>query len=92
MVCWQEQLIAITQFIHRKEIIMITVLSSEVIGSSEVLGVSTPKILASFAGLSTDTKATDVVTGSIFIEVDTGDVYFFNEASSTWVKQYSLQA
>lgn len=40
-----------------------------------------------FAGLSTDTKPTDAVaTGSSFIEVDTQDVYFFDEASSEWIK------
>lgn len=38
--------------------------------------------------LSTDTKpATGIITGSCIIEVDTGDVYLFNEASTAWVKQ-----
>lgn len=38
-------------------------------------------------GLSTDTKPTTrLCQGSIFIEIDTSDVYWFNEASSTWVK------
>ena len=38
-------------------------------------------------GLSTDPKPTrDVITGSVFIEIDTSDVYFFNEDSSTWIK------
>ena len=48
-----------------------------------------------YAGLSTDTKPTDgVATGAIFVEVNTGDVYFFNEegaADSKWVKQFSFQ-
>lgn len=40
-----------------------------------------------FAGLSTDSKPTgSICTGSVFIEVNTGDVYLFNEASTTWVK------
>ena len=41
------------------------------------------------AGLSTDTKPTEgVVTGSVFVEVDTGDGYLFKEADSPeWVKQ-----
>lgn len=44
-----------------------------------------------YAGLSTDTKPTEdiIATGSVFIEVDTGDVYFFNEEGSSdheWVK------
>lgn len=41
-----------------------------------------------FSGLSTDTKptGTDIATGSTFVEVDTGDVYFFDEESNTWLK------
>ena len=44
-----------------------------------------------YAGLSTDEKPVqdDICTGSTFIEVDTGDVYFFNEEGSSgpeWVK------
>lgn len=50
---------------------------------------------AEFAGLSTDTKPVDqIVTGSIFVEVNTGKVYFFNEegdAGSEWVEQFSFQ-
>ena len=40
------------------------------------------------AGLSTDTKptGTTIATGSTFMEVDTGSVYFYNEANQTWVK------
>lgn len=35
------------------------------------------------AGLSTDSKPTaNVVTGSLFLEVDTGDVYAFAEGDS----------
>lgn len=44
--------------------------------------------------LSTDTKPKGFVTGSIMTEVDTGDVYMYNEAAasgSEWVKQFSLQ-
>lgn len=41
------------------------------------------------AGLSTDDKPiTNIVTGSVFVEVDTGDGYLFKEADSpAWVKQ-----
>ena len=42
------------------------------------------------AGLSTDSKPTDnIVTGSVFVEVDTGEGYLFNEDATTpaWVKQ-----
>lgn len=37
-----------------------------------------------FIGVSTDTKPTDVGTNSIFIELDTGDVYYFTGAA--WAK------
>ena len=45
-----------------------------------------------FAGISTDTKPKKgVCTGSLFLEVNTGDVYAYNEASSgTWTKIASL--
>ena len=43
------------------------------------------------AGLSTDTKPEEnLVTGSVFIEVDTWDVYLFDEeaaAGSRWHKK-----
>ncbi len=51
-----------------------------------------PTIAREFYGLSTDTKPTDsfdglpVTNGSAFVEVDTGNVYLFNEASGSWVK------
>ena len=39
------------------------------------------------AGLSTDEKPTSkVATGSTFFEVDTGNVYSFNEESQEWVE------
>lgn len=45
------------------------------------------------SGLSTDTKPTaEVAQGSIFQEVDTGKVFFFDEASGTWVEQFSFQS
>lgn len=37
-------------------------------------------------GLSTDDKPTDNVSnGSLFIEIDTGGVYFYDEENETWV-------
>ena len=37
------------------------------------------------AGLSTDSKpTTGIVTGSVFIEVNTGKVFLFDEASGSW--------
>ena len=39
------------------------------------------------AGLSTDTKPTGtIITGSLFMEADTGDVYVFDEESGDWTK------
>lgn len=39
-------------------------------------------------GLSTDAKpSSDIATGSVFIEVDSGKAFLFNEANSTWVEQ-----
>ena len=38
-------------------------------------------------GLSTDTKPTDnIMTGSVFIEIDTSNAYFFDEDSNEWLK------
>lgn len=43
-----------------------------------------PKI---FYGLSTDTKPTDnVVNGSVFIEMDTSTLYFFDQENVEWRK------
>lgn len=41
-----------------------------------------------FFGLSTDDKPTGlkIITGSKFTEVDTGDVYMFDEVGKTWAK------
>lgn len=38
-----------------------------------------------FYGLSTDTKPTaNIVNGSVFIEMDTSKIYFFDEDSTDW--------
>ena len=40
------------------------------------------------AGLSTDSKPTEnIVTGSVFLEVNTGKGFLFNETAGTWVEQ-----
>ena len=45
-----------------------------------------------FTGLSTDSKPLDgVYQGSMFIELDTGDVYMYEGTSGTWIKQFSMQ-
>ncbi len=42
--------------------------------------------------VSTDTKpTTGLANGSIAVEIDTGKVFFFNEADSSWVEQFSFQ-
>lgn len=41
---------------------------------------------------SSETKPTDYIAdGSIIIESDTGDVYFYNVKSAAWIKQFSFQ-
>ena len=51
------------------------------------------KFYKEISGDSTETKpTTDIVDGSIFAESNTGDVYFFNEKSGDWVKQFSFQS
>ena len=44
-----------------------------------------------WAGLSTEAKpTTGIVTGSLALEMDTGDLYGFEETNSTWHKLGSL--
>ena len=44
------------------------------------------------AGLSSETKPVEgVAMGSKAVEVDTGDIYLFNETAHEWTKQFSLQ-
>ena len=52
----------------------------------------TPLFYFEFAGLSTDTPKPSecVATGSLFLEVDTGDVYAYDEEGETWDKIASL--
>lgn len=47
-------------------------------------------ILTELRGLSTDEKPTEIETdlienGSVFIEIDTGDVYIFDAESKEWI-------
>lgn len=52
------------------------------------MGSSVDKYYYEFAGLSTDAKPVDnVVTGSLFMEADTGKVYVFDETGAgTWTE------
>ena len=43
------------------------------------------------SGKSTDEKPLGYATGSIFVEVDTGKVFFFDEDNGDWVEQFSFQ-
>ena len=44
-------------------------------------------------GLSTDTKPTEgIVTGSTFIEVDTGATYLFDEVAGEWHELTAAQS
>ena len=44
-----------------------------------------------YNGLSTDTKPTDGVrNGSVFIEIDTGKRYLFDEENKEWNEQPSV--
>ena len=50
-------------------------------------GIETKEI--ELRGLSTDTKPTqldnkDIANGTVFIEIDTQKIYFFDESSKTW--------
>lgn len=53
---------------------------------------SDKKLYIEVAGLSTDTKpASGIVTGSRFIEVDTGKEYRFDEVSGEWYEQKGVE-
>ena len=44
-------------------------------------------VYCEFAGTSLDTKPEDdVMTGSLFLEVDTGDLYAYDEDGEEWGK------
>ena len=53
----------------------------------KVLSAERGKMAMELACLSTDTKPVGgVLNGSICMEIDTGDMYMFDEASTTWKK------
>lgn len=39
-----------------------------------------------YRGLSTDTKPTSCGNGSVFIEMDTGKIYFFDASTGDWLE------
>ena len=45
------------------------------------------KSIANLFGTSNDAKPTEgYANGSVFLEVDTGKIYLFNESTSSWVE------
>jgi len=46
-------------------------------------------MVATYMGLSTDSKPTDAENGAEFLEMDTGDVYHFDIDSGRWFKSAS---
>lgn len=46
------------------------------------------KYIRTYFGASTESKpTTDIADGSVFVEVDTGKAYLYNETTSAWVEQ-----
>lgn len=70
---------------------MVTIIGKNVL--VEVDGHPAPGISdAEVRCLSTDTKpTTNLATGATCVEVDTGNVYFFDSASGEWVYQFTFQ-
>ena len=71
---------------------MITVLSrkQDSLTASDASRVN--KEIIEYVGLSTDEKPTGlIVTGSTFLEIDTGDVYIFNEEAPEWVQFVNIK-
>jgi hypothetical protein len=66
---------------------MITVTKQEQVQYGE-----TPKFYREYSGKSTDTPkpTTDVANGSYFLEMDTGDVYAYDEEDEAWLKIAAL--
>lgn len=71
---------------------MISILSSKAAPSKVVDGVTKSREVFCLVGLSSDTKPTTsykgilICNGSTFIAMDTGSVYMYDEANSTWHK------
>lgn len=50
-------------------------------------GVERGKQYVEYSGLSTDSKpSNNLLNGSVFFEIDTQDVYFYDEENSQWIK------
>ncbi len=62
-----------------------------VLDSKQIQYGSAPAIYYEFAGRDDDDKPTEgVATGSTFLEVNTGDVYAYDETDESWAKICAL--
>lgn len=60
---------------------MISIIKTDIIKNEE----EGKKITGQLVGLSTDTKPTENIgNGTIFIEIDTKIIYFYDEQNQTW--------
>lgn len=51
----------------------------------------TADTIQTFYGLSADTKPTNANNGSLFIEIDTGNVYSFDAENEEWEEWFSFK-
>lgn len=55
--------------------------------NTKAIYIGEEKILVEAACLSTDSKPTaGIANGSLCLEMDTGKIFAFNEAGSTWIE------
>lgn len=47
----------------------------------------TPSYVTEYIGLSTDTKPMDAKNTDVFLEMDTGKVFLFDEEGARWIEQ-----
>lgn len=47
--------------------------------------VTVANLVTEYNGLSTDTKPLEARNGDKFTEMDTGDIYYFDEESGDWI-------
>jgi hypothetical protein len=54
---------------------------------SQIFDTTGVKYVTIFGTSSEAKPTTGIITGSVFVEVDTGKAYLFNETTSAWVEQ-----
>lgn len=55
--------------------------------------VTVNNLIDEYDGLKDDTKPTDGVrNGSVFVEMDTGKIYLFDEQNGEWIEQTSAES